>query len=208
MLLVDVDVTRNVMRKALLLCGIISSLHYVAINVYVPMQWDEYSIASQTVSELSAVEAPTRTLWVWIVLPYPLLLIAFGIGVRLSAWSRRSLRIASGALIAHGVLGIYWPPMHLRGEVPEMTLTDTLHIVWAGVTLSLMLVTIGFGAVALGKRFQVSSMLTVIVFAIFGTLAGSKVLASPRTCPRRGSACGRESTLRLSCSGWWCSPSC
>ena len=51
-------------RKILLICGIVSSLVYVAMNVFVPMQWEGYSSASQTVSELSAIGAPTRPLWV------------------------------------------------------------------------------------------------------------------------------------------------
>ena len=165
------------MRKALLVCGIVSSVYYVALNVYAPTQWDEYSVASQTVSELSAIGAPTRTLWVWLVLPYPLLLIAFGAGVWLSSESSRRLRIAGGALIAHGVFGIYWPPMHLRGAVSGMPLTDILHIVWAGVTLLLMMVAIAFGALALGRRFRTYSGLTVIVFLVFGTLTG---MESPR----------------------------
>lgn len=160
------------MRKALLVCGIVSSLYYVAVNAYVPTQWAEYSVASQTVSELSAIDAPTRALWIWLVLPYPLLLIAFGVGVWLSGDSSRRLRIAGGALMAHGVAGVYWPPMHLRGAVPGMPLTDILHIVWAGVTLLLMLVAIVFGALALGRRFRIYSLLTVIVFVVFGTLTG------------------------------------
>lgn len=160
------------MRKALLVCGIISSLYYVAVNAYVPTQWGEYSVASQTVSELSAIDAPTRPLWLLLVLPYPLLLVAFGVGVWLSAASSRARRFAGGALIAHGVVGLYWPPMHLRGAVPGMPLTDILHIVWAAVTLLLMLVAIVSGALALGRRFRIYSGLTLIVFLVFGTLTG------------------------------------
>lgn len=45
-------------RKALLVCGIVSSLLYLAMNVFVAMQWEGYSSASQTISELSAIGAP------------------------------------------------------------------------------------------------------------------------------------------------------
>lgn len=165
------------MRRALLVAGVVSSLYYGAVNVYVPTRWEEYSVAAQTVSELSAIDAPTRTLWVWLVLPYPLLLIAFAVGVWSSGRDSRPLRIAGGALLVHGVLGLYWPPMHLRGAVPGMPLTDILHIVWAGATLLLMLVAIVAGAIALGRRFRVYSVLTVIVFVVFGTLTG---VAGPR----------------------------
>ena len=161
------------MRRALLVCGIVSSLYYLAVNVYVPTRWSDYSVAAQAVSELSAIGAPTRSLWVWLVLPYPFLLMAFGVGVwRAGSASSRALRIAGGALVAHGIMGIYWPPMHLRGIVPGMPLTDLLHIVWAGVTVSLMLVAIVAGALALGRRFRAYSVVTVIVFVVFGTLSG------------------------------------
>ena len=41
--------------KGLLVCGILSSLLYVAMNVFVPMLFEGYSLVSQTVSELSAI---------------------------------------------------------------------------------------------------------------------------------------------------------
>jgi hypothetical protein len=53
---------RTMIRSALLFCGILSSLLYGAINIIVARQWDIYDAASQTVSELSAIGAPTRML--------------------------------------------------------------------------------------------------------------------------------------------------
>ena len=41
-------------RKIFLVCGVLSSLLYVAMNVFVAMQWEDYSSFSKTVSELSA----------------------------------------------------------------------------------------------------------------------------------------------------------
>jgi hypothetical protein len=52
----------STVRQLLLACGLLSSLLYVAMNVVVPMQWQGYSSAAQTVSELSAIGAPTRPL--------------------------------------------------------------------------------------------------------------------------------------------------
>ena len=65
------------LRKALLVCGILSSLLYVAMNVFVAMQWEGYSSVSQTVSELSAIGAPTRSLWVLPGAVYTVLVTAF-----------------------------------------------------------------------------------------------------------------------------------
>jgi hypothetical protein len=95
----------------LLFCGILSSLLYVAMNVYVPMQWEGYDIASQAVSELSAIDAPTRTLWVQLVIPYTILAIGFGCGVWMSAGGSRALRVVGGVFIADGVIAPFWPPL-------------------------------------------------------------------------------------------------
>ena len=157
-------------RKSLLICGILSSLLYVAMNVFVPLQWEGYSSASQTVSELSAIGAPTRPLWVWLGTVYSLLVAAFGWGVWKSAGRNRPLRVVGGLMIVDGVLSLYWPPMHLRGA--EFTLTDTMHIVWAMVTVLLMMLAIGFGAAAFDKRFRAYSIATMVILVVFGALTG------------------------------------
>jgi hypothetical protein len=162
-------------RKALLVCGILSSVLYVATNVFVAMQAEGYSSVSQTVSELSAIDAPTRPLWMPLIAIYGLLLIAFGCGVWLSGRHRRALRIAGALVIAHGVLGFFWPPMHLRPVLAAGggTLSDTLHIAWTFVTVVLMMLSIGFAAVAFGRRFRVYSIATIVLLVAFGALTGT-----------------------------------
>src|SRR5262245_58762727 len=130
------------------------------MNIFVPMGFEGYNIPSQTVSELSAIEAPTRTVWVLLAVVYILLVAAFGWGVRKSASGNRSLRIGSGLITVYVIINLYWPPMHLRGNEP--TLTDTLHIVWAMVTLLLMMLIMGFGAPALGRSFRLYTLATFI----------------------------------------------
>lgn len=160
----------EMIRKVLLTCGILSSLLYAAMNLFVPMQWDGYSLASQTVSELSAIGAPTRRLWLLLAIPYTLLAAAFGWGVWLSAAHDRRLRVVGSLMIAQAVIGVFWPPMHLRGG--EFTLTDTLHIIFAIATVLTFMLEIGFGAAALGKRFRLYSIATMMIFVVFGALTG------------------------------------
>jgi hypothetical protein len=162
-------------RKALLVCGIVSSVLYVAINIFVTAQAEGYSSVSQTVSELSAIDAPTRPLWVPLMVVYGLLLIAFGYGVWLSGRRSRTLRIAGALVIAHGVLGFFWPPMHLRPVLAAGggTLSDTLHIAWTFVTVVLMMLSIGFAAVTLGRRFRVYSIATIVLLVAFGAVTGT-----------------------------------
>jgi hypothetical protein len=159
-------------RKALLVCGILSSLLYIAMNVFIPMQWQGYSSASQTVSELSAIDAPTRPIWVPLGIAYTLLVAAFGFGVWVSARRNRPLRVVGALLIASGIIGLGWPPMHQRAVLAAGggTLTDTMHIVWSIVTVLLFMLEIGFGAAALGKRFRLYSIVTLVILVIFGAL--------------------------------------
>ena len=156
------------LRKALLYGGVISSLYYVGMSVYVPMQWEGYSMASQAVSELSAIDAPTRALWVPLGVVYTFLVVAFGFGVWMSAGGSRALRSVGALFIADGVLGAFWPPMHLRGV--ETSLTDLLHIVWTVAWLAVMLAVMGLSAAALGRRFRLYTFATLALFITFGTL--------------------------------------
>lgn len=159
---------RTTLPTALLACGIAAPLLYVAILAFVPLGWPGYSSASQTISELSAIGAPTRPLWVPLGIAFTLLLAAFGWGIWVTTRGHRRLRIAGALLITYGLFGLCWPPMHLRGA--ETTLTDTLHIVWTMVSLTLMLVAMLLAAASLGKRFRVYTILTIALFLVFGGL--------------------------------------
>ena len=162
------------LRKILLVCGIVSSLLYVAMNIFVAMQWEGYSSASQTVSELSAIGAPTRPLWLSLGVFYTLLMIAFGWGVWVSAGRNRPLRIVGGLIIAYGAIGPFCPPMHQREVLAAGggTLTDTIHIVFGMVWVLLGMLAIGFGAAAFGKRFRLYSVATMMILVVFGALTG------------------------------------
>ena len=161
-------------RRALLACGVASSLLYVAMNAFVPMFWESYSCASQTVSELSAIGAPTRPLWVALGVAYTLLFAAFGAGVWASAGRSQPLRVVGAVIIASGVVGLAWPPMHLREALAAGggTLTDTLHLVWTAAWGLLSMLAMGFGATALGRRFRLYTVVTIVIMIAFGYLTG------------------------------------
>ena len=117
-------------RNILLLCGILAMLWYVVMNILVPVQYPGYSIAAQTVSELSAIDAPTGKFWFSLGLLYSFLFIAFGFGVWLSANGNRKLRIVAAVILFDVVFGFFWPPMHRReiiaaGGVNNYTITAT-----------------------------------------------------------------------------------
>jgi hypothetical protein len=170
------------LRKMLLVCGLLSSVVYIAADVVSGTNWAAYSFTSQTISELSAIGAPSRPIWLAFGIPYDLLLIAFGVGVWGTTNQKRGLRVTAALLIAIGAIGSVWPPMHSRGSVTS--LTDTLHIVWAGVISLLILLAIAFGSGAFGRRFRVYSLATIAVLLVSGTLTslyGPRIAANQPT---------------------------
>jgi len=166
------------MTQAALVCGIMSSLWYAAINVLVPMLWPSYSSVNQTVSELSAIGAPTRGVWVIVALTYILLFAAFGWGVLQSAKQNRRLFGVGWFIIFYCIFNAYWPPMHLREVIAAGgdTLSDTLHLVWASITTILFMFIMGFAAFALGKNFRIYTAISVALLIAFG---GITFLSAP-----------------------------
>jgi hypothetical protein len=171
----------GLMQKGLLVCGVVVPLYYAAINVVAALRFKGYSSISQTISELSAIGAPTRPLWLRMGIVYELLVIAFGVGVWMSADGKRALRVVGGVLVATGVIGFAWPPMHLRGA--GTSLTDTMHIVFTAVTVLPTLIAIGLGATAFGKRFRIYSIATIAISIVFGGLTGIQAPRVPKNLP-------------------------
>ncbi len=176
-------------RKALLICGILAPLLYVATDMLAATLWDGYSYTAQTVSETFAIGAPTRPLVVARGLAYSALIIAFGLGIWVSA-SRvpaqgRALRAAGKLTVALGLVDLAGPftPMHQRAVLGAggATLTDTLHIILASADVVLVLLIIGFGARALTHRFRLYSICTLLGVVVFGAVTamdGARVAAN------------------------------
>lgn len=157
-------------REVLLACGIAAFVLYAAMDLVSGLSWPGYSFASQAISELSALGAPTRPLWVALGYVFTLLSLAFAAGVLRSAGANGPLRIAGALLLANALIGLAWPffPMHLRAD--PKTYTDVGHIVISALTVPLFLATVGFGAAALGKRFRAYSIATLAVLLVCGAL--------------------------------------
>ena len=156
------------LKKILLTCGILAPLLFIGMNIFIPMLYEGYNSASQAVSELSAIGAPTRPLWTVLGTIYTLLITAFGAGILKSAGKNRLLRNLGILMMASGIIGLAWTPMHQREVIDAGggTFTDTWHLVMSGITLLMMMLLIGFGAAALGKPFRLYSVITIIIFII------------------------------------------
>ena len=159
-------------RTALLFCGVLSSLLYGAMVMFI--QFKGYDSVSQTVSELSAIGTPTRPMWLILGSLFDALLTAFGIGVWISAGDRNALRVVGVIFVAYGCLGVVWPfaSMHSREVLAAggETFSDTLHLTLVMAETLLTFAAMGFAAASLGMRFRIYSIITVAILLIFGVL--------------------------------------
>lgn len=162
-------------RKLLLGCGIFATALYFTLDVVASLRHDSYSYTGQTISELSAFDAPTRTIWIPFGLVYSVLMIAYGFGVWVSAVGKRAQRIVGILAAVMGVLGLVaWPfaPMHQRKVLAAggATLADTMHIILGAVDTLIFILSTVFGSTVLGRRFRFYSIATILAVLIAGTL--------------------------------------
>ena len=162
-------------RLSLLTCGIAAPVLYVAMTMFVGLSWEGYSVVSSVPSELAAIGAPTRLLWIWLGSLYGVLMVVFGWTVWKWAPPNRALRFVGLLLIVNTVFGQFWPPMHQREVLAAggRTLTDTLHLVWAAITGVFFIFIVGFGAAALGRRFRAYSIATIVIALACGAVTGT-----------------------------------
>ena len=159
------------LQNLLFFCGIIASLLYISIDIIAGVLWESYSFIDNAVSELSAISAPTRPIVVILLTVHSVLMIAFGLGI----WRhshKYPQRFIGGLLVGYAIVGlIELPfPIHLPGT--EVTFTDTMHSALTGVTVILILLAIGFGAIAYKRRFRLYSISTLMVILGLGTFLG------------------------------------
>lgn len=180
--------TQKKIIKLLLLCGILSSLLYVATDLLASWMYQGYSILDQNYSELLATGAPTRPMMLLGSIVYNLLVASFAIGVWNSS-TKRIARITSIMIIIYAAISMITPiffQMDMRGV--EVTPLGSLHPLMTAVMSLFILLSMGFGAFILGKGFRFYSILTIIILIFFGFLTSFQVpqLASGQPTPWMG----------------------
>lgn len=75
------------------------------MTLFVGLLWESYSVVSGVPSELAAICAPTRLLWMWLGAVYAVLMVAFGWIVWTSAPPNGALRIVNAGR-ARGPAGL------------------------------------------------------------------------------------------------------
>jgi hypothetical protein len=164
-------------RKILLICGVVSSVLYVVGDVLGTLRYPGYSYADQEFSELTAQGSPVRPLMVALNgIPYTLLVTAFGVGVWTSAGSKRAGRITGAMLVGYALTGMVTGiifPMKPREALAagEGTLRNAMHPPGTIVMSLFIVLAMVFGSALLGKRFRYYTYATIATLVVFGVLA-------------------------------------
>jgi hypothetical protein len=176
-------------RQVLLGCGIVAPVWWVAMDVVGSLRYAGYSYIDQTISELGAAGAPTRAfMTVLSGIPYAVLMIAFGMGIWITAGGRRAQRITAAVLIGEVVWGFVGGlafPMATREVIAagQATLRNQMHA-WYGIGMPILLaLAIGFGSRLLGKRFRYFSYATMLAMVVSGMLMGLQTSAMTANQP-------------------------
>ena len=90
-------------------------------------------------------------------------------------------------MIGIGVVGFVGIPFPLHLGVAEVAFKNMMHTLIAGVIAILFMLAIGFGAIALEKRFRFYSigilLLTIINGGVLGLMAGPRIAEEGFTMP-------------------------
>jgi hypothetical protein len=166
--------SRNGLVTALLACGIAVAAVQIAGDVIAAALYSGYSYVNQTVSELSAIGAPTRSFLTIVGFLYEALVLAFAVGVWKKAGGKRLLRIAAGLLGLFALNAFIWTffPMQQRGS--ELAATDVGHMVGAIVQVVTIMLFIAFGSGAHGRRFRIFSLLMIAAILASGSVMATQ----------------------------------
>lgn len=169
----------RVPARACVFAGVVMFVLYILMDVVASLAYGGYSYVDQTISELSAIGAPTRTFWLVMSLFYALFSLAFALGVLALAGERRQVRIVGWLLLAAAASSLLWwlAPMHQREVLAAGggTWRDTMHLVTGGISSVLFFSMIGVGAFAFGRRFRWYSFVTIGLMLAFGMLMNMDV---------------------------------
>ena len=165
------------LRKILLICGIVSSVLYIISDVIGALRYPGYRYTDQEFSELTAQGSPVRPLMIALnEIPYTLLVLAFAVGIWESTGRTRTGRITATMLTGYAAFGMAGGvvfPMKPREALAagEGTLRNAMHPPATIVMSLFILLAMGFGATLLGKRLRYYSYGTIAILVVFGVLA-------------------------------------
>jgi hypothetical protein len=157
-------------QQALLYCGVFAPLLYVGVDRLAGHLARGYDFVSRSMSDLSAVDAPTRLLVVSVNVLSVALMIAFGIGVWRMAGHSALPRITASLVMGQALLGLVMV-LFFATRAGERPAASSAGVIVGAVAIVMLVLAIGFGAAAFSGWFR---------FLSIGILAAYVILAAVR----------------------------
>lgn len=176
--------------RALLVCGVIASVLRFVIDRLAGTLWKGYSFVFQSISELTAVGAPTRSFVVSVEIIWGLLMIAFGLGVWRMADQNVALRVTAVLLIGNAIITLVvaaFAPARYSGT-PSVN-ASTANVVFGATGMVFFVLAIAFGGAAFHGWFRVLSfgiLLAYVVLTVVGLVASGGSIPSGEHRPTTG----------------------
>jgi hypothetical protein len=173
---------RILLKRVLLVCGILSSLVYVGTDLLAGTLWVGYSFTSQGFSELNGIGSPTRQFVVPLIIAYGALLVAFTLGVWVSAGQNRALRITALMLVGEAIDGLVTPlffPINMHEAMG--TFENFMHTTLTGVGVIFILGSMVLGAAAFRNWFRFYSIGTILALIVTSVVSFSMVASGTST---------------------------
>jgi hypothetical protein len=180
-------------QKNLLFLGVIAPILFIATDLLAGAFFGNYNFVNQSISELSAVGAPTRAFVVSLNFVYNVFLIIFSLSVWGSSVHSRSLSVLIGSLIGNAlfaVLGSFFP---INPGKNMSAPSNTMNVAIMGISFILLLLAILFGAIAYKNWFRLYSLGTLFAFLVL------TVFGLSQSTPHVGA---QERTISYGCLLW------
>jgi hypothetical protein len=183
----------------LLVCGLVAPPLSLATDLLAIARAEGYRPVAQSISELSAVGAPTRPLVTGLEVVRDGLLLAFGRGVLEAAGGNRALATTGGLIAANAAISavatVALPRDYARPTWAARNTANTL-VMAAGV--GCFVAAMGTGAAGVGGRFRAFSAGIPMAYALL-TVFSLLLQRGRGTSPSTGA---QERTMAWSYQGW------
>jgi hypothetical protein len=193
--------------RLLLACGTVAPALALVTDLVACARWSEYRPINQSLSQLSAIGAPTRQLVTGLDLARDGLLAAFAAGVGKSARGDRALGAAGGLLLANAATEAFATAFVPRDfSQPTWSARNTANTLVMGASVACSLGAMGMGARALPgwfRRFSAGVPLSYLALAVLGVLLPARRAAAPPATGEASATTGaQERTMAYSFQLW------
>lgn len=159
----------SILQKVLLISGLLAPLLYFGTDRLVGHLITGYSFSAQSISDVSAIGSPQRSLAVLLTVAACVFTTAFGVGVWLISDQVLLLRVVGVLIIGNAILGLiatlFFPTQY---EVRPNFVSIGVLIMFSSVLCSILAMVLG--AVVIKGWFRIFSISIPTAFILFAIL--------------------------------------